>query len=291
MPEYTEPLYRPPSEANSLIFQITEGCSYNKCAFCGMYVDKPFRIKSVSDVKKEVDEIPQAYADRVKKVFLADGDAAVYPAEGLAEILDYMNRKFPNIRRYSSYCGPQAVMKKSIQDWQKLYDKGLKLLYFGLESGNREVLKLMNKGMDAFKVMPKVKEIKSIGIQFSVMVILGGGGKKLKNAHIEDSARWISEVNPDFMSFLTLFLRRKKDYFNDLEKPTMGDILDETYGIIERVQGHNIIFRSNHVSNFVNLEGRLANDRERLLAEIDNARNMMRARGILEEYPDFYEEF
>ncbi|PLX68274.1 MAG: radical SAM protein [Denitrovibrio sp.] len=291
MPNYTEPLYRPPSEAQSLIFQITEGCSYNKCAFCGMYTDKPFRIKPVKDVLQEVDEIPESYADKVHKVFLADGDAAVYPTDGLVEILEHMNRKFPNIRRYSSYCGPQAIMKKSINEWEKLYRLNLKLLYFGLESGNKEVLKLMNKGMDAFKIMPKVKQIREIGIQFSVMVILGGGGKKLKNEHIDDSAKWISEVNPDFMSFLTLFLRRKKDYFNDLEKPAMSDILDETEGIIQKVQGHNIIFRSNHVSNFVPLSGRLSQDREKLLAQIQKTRDIMKVKGILNEYPDFYEEF
>jgi len=291
MPNYKEPLYRPPSEAQSLIFQITEGCSYNKCAFCGMYLSKPFKLKPVEEVMKEVDEIPEHYAKRVYKVFLADGDAAVYPTEGLLQILEHMNRKFPNIRRNSSYCGPQAMMKKPIDDWQALYDAGLKLLYFGLESGNKEVLKLMNKGMDAFKVMPKVKEIKSLGMQFSVMIILGGGGKKLKHEHIEDSAKWVSEVNPDFMSFLTLFLRRKQDYFNNLEKPTMADILDETEGIIRRVEGHNIIFRSNHVSNFVPLSGRLSQDKDRLLAQISETRSIMESRGILDEYPDFYEEF
>lgn len=291
MPKYTEPLYRPPSEAYSLIFQITEGCSYNKCAFCGMYVDKPFRIKPVEEVMKEVDEIPASYAAGVHKVFLADGDAAVYPTEGLIQILRHMNRKFPNIRRYSSYCGPQALIKKSIEEWKQLRELGLSLLYFGLESGNKEVLKLMNKGMDAFKVLPKVKELRELGIQFSVMVILGGGGRKLKNEHIEDSARWISEANPDFMSFLTLFLRRKTDYFNSLEKPTMSDILDETQGIIEKVEGKNIIFRSNHVSNFVPLAGRLSQDREKLILQLKETRKIMEQRGILDTYPDFYEEF
>ncbi|ADD68698.1 Radical SAM domain protein [Denitrovibrio acetiphilus DSM 12809] len=291
MPRYTEPLYRPPSEANSLIFQITEGCSYNKCAFCGMYTAKPFRVKPVADVIREVDDIPEEFAMKVHKVFLADGDAAVYPTEGLIKILEHMNMRFPEIRRYSSYCGPQAIMKKSMDEWKSLYDAGLQLLYFGLESGNREVLKLMNKGMDAFKVMPKIKQIKELGVQFSVMIILGGGGKKLKQAHIDDSAKWISEVNPDFLSFLTLFLRRKKDYFNNLEKPTMADILDETRGIIEKVDGRNIIFRSNHVSNFVPLSGRLSQDKSKLISQIEDTRKVMEHRGILNEYPDFYEEF
>jgi radical SAM superfamily enzyme YgiQ (UPF0313 family) len=291
MLNYSEPLYRPPSEAYSLIFQITEGCSYNKCAFCGMYVDKPFRLKPVEQIKKEVDSIPDHYAQSVKKIFLADGDGVVYPMEQLVEILDYMNAKFPNLRRFSSYCGPQAIMKKTVEEWQMLYDRKLKLLYFGLESGNKEVLKLMNKGMDAFKIMPKVKDIKNIGIQFSVMVILGGGGKLLKKEHIEDSARWISEVNPNFLSFLTLFLRRKKDYFNNLQKPTIRDIIEESRGMIELIEGHNIIFRSNHVSNFINLEGRLSQDKERLIAQLDSAVKQLEAEGVIDNYPDFYEEF
>jgi radical SAM superfamily enzyme YgiQ (UPF0313 family) len=256
-----------------------------------MYVDKPFRLKPVEQIKKEVDSIPDHYAQSVKKIFLADGDGVVYPMEQLVEILDYMNAKFPNLRRFSSYCGPQAIMKKTVEEWQMLYDRKLKLLYFGLESGNKEVLKLMNKGMDAFKIMPKVKDIKNIGIQFSVMVILGGGGKLLKKEHIEDSARWISEVNPNFLSFLTLFLRRKKDYFNNLQKPTIRDIIEESRGMIELIEGHNIIFRSNHVSNFINLEGRLSQDKERLIAQLDSAVKQLEAEGVIDNYPDFYEEF
>jgi len=291
MLNYSEPLYRPPSEAYSLIFQITEGCSYNKCAFCGMYVHKPFRLKPVEQIKAEVDSISDDYAKSVKKVFLADGDGVIYPTEQLIEILDHMNKKFPNIRRFSSYCGPQAIMKKSVDEWRELYSRNLKLLYFGLESGNKEVLKLMNKGMDAFKIMPKVKQIREVGIQFSVMVILGGGGKLLKSEHIEDTAKWVSGVDPDFLSFLTLFLRRKKDYFNNLQKPTIRDIIEESRGMIERIEGKNIIFRSNHVSNFINLEGRLAQDKDKLIAKLDDSVRQLEARGIIDNYPDFYEEF
>ncbi|TCK62688.1 radical SAM protein [Seleniivibrio woodruffii] len=291
MPIHTEPLYRPPSEAHSLIFQITHGCSYNKCAFCGMYVDKPFEIKPTDRVLAEIAAVPDSYAKSVKKIFLADGDGVVYPTEGLLVILDALNAKFPNLIRISSYCGPQALMKKSGADWQQLYERKLKLLYFGLESGNKEVLTLMNKGMDAFKVLPKVKELKSIGIAFSVMVILGGGGKRLKQEHIADSARWVTEASPDYLSFLTLFLRRKKDYFNGLEKPTFRDIFEESRDMIQLIEGRNIIFRSNHVSNFLPLEGRLAQDKDRLVSSISGAMAHLEEKGLLDNYPEFYEEF
>jgi len=291
MPIHTEPLYRPPSEAHSLIFQITHGCSYNKCAFCGMYVDKPFEIKPLERVLAEIAAVPDSFAKSVKKIFLADGDGVIYPTEGLLVILDALNAKFPNLIRISSYCGPQALMKKSGAEWKQLYDRKLKLLYFGLESGNREVLTLMNKGMDAFRVLPKVKELKSIGIAFSVMVILGGGGKRLKQEHIADSARWVTEASPEYLSFLTLFLRRKKDYFNGLEKPTFRDIFEESRDMIQLIEGRNIIFRSNHVSNFLPLEGRLAQDRDRLVRSIDGAISHLEAKGLLDNYPEFYEEF
>ena len=290
MPELTEPLYRPPSEARSLIFQITHGCSYNKCAFCGMYVNKPFEIKPLAKILREIAEVPDAEAALVRKIFLADGDGVIYPTDDLIKILDALNRKFPNLVRISSYCGPQAIMKKSLEEWAELYKRNLKLLYFGLESGNAEVLKIMNKGMDAFKIMPKVIGIKSLGIAFSVMVILGGGGKKYKKAHIDDTAEWVSAVNPNYLSFLTLFLRRRHDYFNSLEKPTFRDIFDESKGMIEKIEGHNIIFRSNHVSNFLPLEGRLSQDREKLVHLIDKAVKVLDEKGVLDSYPDFYEE-
>ncbi|WP_303852577.1 radical SAM protein [Seleniivibrio woodruffii] len=290
MPVHTEPLYRPPSEAHSLIFQITHGCSYNKCAFCGMYLHKPFEIKPLDRVLAEISAVPDSYAKSVKKIFLADGDGVIYPTDGLITILDALNAKFPNLIRISSYCGPHAIMKKSADEWRELYARRLKLLYFGLESGNREVLKLMNKGMDALKVLPKVKEIKETGIAFSVMVILGGGGKRLKQEHIADTAKWVTEAAPEYLSFLTLFLRRKKDYFNGLEKPTFRDIFEESRDMIQLIEGRNIIFRSNHVSNFLPLEGRLAQDKDRLVRSIDEAMDALEARGQLDKYPEFYEE-
>lgn len=290
MPVHTEPLYRPPSEAHSLIFQITHGCSYNKCAFCGMYTNKPFEIKPLQNIFDEIDGVPEGYAAHVKKIFLADGDGVIYPTDGLIKILDRLNHKFPNLIRISSYCGPQAIMQKKIDEWKELRRRKLSLLYFGLESGNTEVLKLMNKGMDAFKIMPKVIEMRSIGIAFSVMVILGGGGKRLKSEHIEDTAKWVSSVQPEYLSFLTLFLRRRKDYFRSLDKPTFRDIFEESKNMIERIEGRNIIFRSNHVSNFLPLEGRLAQDRDKLVHKIELAMHALDEKGVLDDYPDYYEE-
>jgi radical SAM superfamily enzyme YgiQ (UPF0313 family) len=289
-PEYTYPLYRPPSEAYSLIFQITEGCSYNKCTFCGMYVDKKFSLKPFEKIKIEVERMPEKYRLNVRRIFLADGDAVSYPTEGLIKILDYLNDRFPYVERISSYAGPHAIMKKSIDEWVEFKKRKLNLLYFGLESGNNEVLELMNKGMKSDKVKPKVIDIQEIGINFSVMIILGAGGKLLSDAHVCDTALWISQVNPKYLGMLTLFIRRKKDYFDKIQTPTVGDLITESRKIVENINGSGIIFRSNHISNFVTLKGVLKEDRDRLLNQLDYTLEYIRKNDLFDKYPDYYRE-
>jgi radical SAM superfamily enzyme YgiQ (UPF0313 family) len=289
-PDYTYPLYRPPSEAYSLIFQITEGCSYNKCTFCGMYVDKKFSLKPFEKIKIEVERMPEKYRLNVRRIFLADGDAVSYPTEGLIKILDYLNDRFPYVERISSYAGPHAIMKKSIDEWVEFKKRKLNLLYFGLESGNNEVLELMNKGMKSDKVKPKVIDIQEIGINFSVMIILGAGGKLLSDAHVCDTALWISQVNPKYLGMLTLFIRRKKDYFDKIQTPTVGDLITESRKIVENINGSGIIFRSNHISNFVTLKGVLKEDRDRLLNQLDYTLEYIRKNDLFDKYPDYYRE-
>lgn len=290
LPKYTEPLYRPPSEAYSLIFQITEGCSYNGCTFCGMYMTKKFKIKPVEDVKKEIDRIPADARAQVTKIFLADGDAVIYPTEGLIEILDYINDKFPKLRRVSAYAGPHAIMSKNEEEWRAIYKKGLTLLYFGLESGNNNVLDLMKKGMHAEVVEPYCIMLRGIGFKLSVMVILGGGGKKYSKEHALDTAAWLTRVNPEYFSLLTLFIRRKKDYFDKIEAPTMGGLITEARLMVENINGEKIIFRSNHISNFVALEGILSKDKEKILKTIDSAIETLKRKGEFDLVPDFYQE-
>jgi len=290
MPDYTFPLYRPPSEAKSLIFQITEGCSYNKCTFCGMYVNKKFRIKPFEEFKYEVDGIPEYAKKHVKRIFLADGDAVIYPTEGLLKILDYLNENFPNLESIRSYAGPQALLEKNYQDWRAIFKRKLDMLYFGLESGNNEVLKLMNKGMDAEEVKKSIKGLQEIGFKFSVMVILGAGGVKYTDEHAVDSAHWISEVNPKYLSLLTLFLRRGKNYFKYIDKPKFKHLIDEAATFIENISANEIIFRSNHVSNLFSLKGTLDRDKNSLLTYLNDVRSHCDRKGILESYPDFYKE-
>ncbi|MGA1847127.1 radical SAM protein [Deferribacter abyssi] len=290
LPKYSYPLYRPPSEANSLIFQVTEGCSYNQCSFCGMYVTKKFKLKSFEDFKAEVDIIPDYVRNSVKRIFLADGDAVIYPTEGLIKILDYININFPNLERISSYAGPQAILSKGMDEWTHILKRKLNLLYFGLESANNDVLEIMNKGMDAEEVKSKVIKLQEIGFTFSIMVILGGGGVKFSEAHALDTAKWISEVNPKYLGMLTLFIRRKKNYFEKIEKPMIRHLIKEARMMIEHINGRGIIFRSNHVSNMFILKGILSEDRESLLNYLDDVYLYLASKKMLDTYPDYYKE-
>ncbi len=289
-PDYTEPLYRPPSEAKSLIFQITEGCSYNGCTFCGMYITKKFQLKPVEKVIDEVKRLPESFTKKVNKIFLADGDAVIYPFDELIKILEIMNSAFPNLRRISSYAGPHAIKSKTTVEWKSLIEHKLTLLYFGLESGNNNVLELMKKDMKSDEILPYVLSLEEIGMNFSVMAILGGGGKKYSNVHALDTASWISTVNPKYFSLLTLFLRRKRNYFEKIDIPSIGNLLIEAKTIIENINGRNIIFRSNHISNFIALTGTLSKDKQRLCNELESAINMLKLKGSFDVIPDFYEE-
>jgi radical SAM superfamily enzyme YgiQ (UPF0313 family) len=255
-----------------------------------MYVDKHFSLKSFDKFKLEVDRMPINYRHAVKRIFLADGDAVAYPTEGLIRILDYLNENFPNIERISSYAGAHALLKKKIGEWEELRKRKLTLLYFGLESGNDEVLTLMNKGMKSQKVKKKILELQGIGYDFSVMVILGAGGKLLSDVHAKDTALWINDVNPKYLGMLTLFIRRKKDYFEKIMTPTIGDLIEESKRILDGIETKGVIFRSNHISNFVTLKGVLSEDKEKLIAQIEQTLDYLKSKGLYNRYPDYYRE-
>ncbi len=290
MLNYSYPLYRPPSEAKSLILQITEGCSYNKCSFCGMYIKKRFALKPVDEIKREIDTLPETLRRGVRRIFLADGDAAIYPTEGLLEILDHINSRFPELERVSSYAGPSAILQKSTEEWEALKNKKLTLLYFGLESGNSDVLKIMNKNMDAEEIKPKVKQIQQTGIRFSVTAILGGGGLKFSKQHALDTARWISDVNPAYFGLLTIFLKRKKNYFENIGTPTIGDLLNEAFLLVESINTKGMVFRSNHISNMFILRGTLSEEKHEVLNQLKTAEKILTESGLMDAYPDYYAE-
>lgn len=273
---YIEPLYRPPSEALSLIIQITVGCSHNKCTFCGMYKGKKFRVKSMERIKEEIDFFRNnvRYAERI---FLADGDALILSFDKLKEIISYVNEKFPERTRISMYASPKAIQLKTVEELKALKEMGVTLLYLGVESGSDKVLKEIKKGVTKAEMIEVGKKIKEAGIELSVTAIAGITEKENSLEHAMETAQVISQINPDYFSILSLILEEGTELFEKCMEGkfiplTNVEILEEIKDIIKNIEvKENCVFRSNHASNYVALKGTLPQDKENLIATIDTA--------------------
>lgn len=289
-PAYVEPLFRPPSEANSLIFQITLGCSRNRCTFCGMYKGKPFRVKPVEQVLGEIDSIPSRFRPFVSRIFLADGDAVAYPAEGLNIILERLHSVFPALTRIGSYASPASLAGKSGDELRVFREKKLRLLYFGLESGDDETLREIDKGFTAEQMAAEALKAREAGMKLSVTAILGLAGRERSLIHARETAAWVNRVSPEYFSLLTLFYRHNDDFIRTLTQCNRGEILREAREIVASLNPAKTILRSNHVSNFLNLAGSYPKDRQRLIHEVDAAlEKAARIPGYCDSVPEYAE--
>ena len=279
---YDFPLYRPPSEAYSLIIQITLGCSHNKCSFCSMYKEKKFVIKPIEDIKSDIDAFRAMYKNRsVEKIFLADGDALVVPTEILVQVLDYIKEVFPECKRVSIYGTAIAIHQKSVEDLKKLYEKGLTLVYLGVESGDNDALKFIKKGIRAERVVELAKKIQDTGIDLSITLIAGLMGKFQDNKmHAINSAKIITDISPKYASILNLRLYERTELYDLMQQGKYDylegvEVLKEMRLVLSSIDPSKItkpiIFRANHASNYLNLKGNLPEDIPRMIAEIDNA--------------------
>ncbi len=281
MPVYVEPVFRPPSEARSLIFQITVGCSQNQCKFCGMYKGKQFHIRPLQEILEEIRDIPDRYRARVDRVFLADGDALVYPFDGLVTILDALSVTFPALTRVGSYASPKSLTTKTLEQLQKLKQEKLRILYFGLESGDDPTLLMVNKGYTAGKMAELALLAREAGIKLSVTAILGLAGRERSHEHARSTAAWVNRVNPEYFSLLTLFHRHNEAFVTSLEQCTHRELMLEAGELLSHLSPSKTILRSNHVSNFLNLAGSYPKDRERLIRDVEQALKQA------EQYPEF----
>lgn len=275
MPHYHEPVYRPPSEAASLIFQVTEGCSHNDCLFCYMYRGKRFRVKPWENVKREIDEAA-VLVPHVRRVFLADGDAFVLPAHSLERVLEHLYGSFPDLQRVTAYATPVNLLKKSVTEMKILAEKGLKILYYGVETGDPELLAKIHKGATPEEMVEGCRRATEAGIKLSITVILGIGGKKLSMRHARNTAKVLNQIQPRYLSALTLMLGPcESDYKasmgDDFEFTSPLEDVDELRELVANLETDKCIFRSNHASNYLALAGTLLGDKERLLGEIDAA--------------------
>ena len=273
---YSGAVYRPPSEARSLIVQCTLGCSHNKCAFCTMYKDKKFSINPIEQVLSDLAE-SRAYAGYIEKIFLADGDALILPMDYLLTVLDYIRDNFPKCRRVAAYPPPHAIMRKTDEELRTLREHGLGIVYIGLESGNEALLEKFCKGVTAEETVVNTIRCKEAGIATSVTAINGMAGANGDwRAHAIDTAKAVSRMKPDYIAFLTLRVYSGTPLHDWIERgefqmmnPT--ELMTETRLFLEHIDSEGSVFRSNHASNYLPLGGTLNRDRESLIHTIDEA--------------------
>ncbi len=275
--DYDLPLWRPPSEANSFILQVTLGCSFNRCSFCSMYRTKHFAVRPLDDIQREIRAMAQAYPG-VRRVFLADGDALAAPTGHLLAVLDALRAAFPRLERASSYALPANLLKKSADELAQLRENGLTLLYYGIETGSAELLKRVTKGATPDAMIAGLTKAKQAGLRISATVILGLGGQMYWREHIDATANLVNRVELDYLSTLQLMIDPsiEEEFHRKFREPFQPQddraLLAEQVRLIERLDPPvPLVFRSNHASNALALAGSLPQDRERLLAELQLA--------------------
>lgn len=276
---YDYPLYRPPSEANSMIFQVTLGCSFNKCSFCNMYRTKEYSERPWDEVKAEIDMAAKFYPN-TRRVFLADGDAINLSKDKMIRILKYLYSMFLELERVSCYAMPMNLLKKSNSELKEMHDAGLEMLYVGIETGNDIVLRKVTKGATYRTIVQACQKAKLNGYVISCMVILGLGGKTYTREHIADTARILSETAPDYVGALTLHLEEgiREEFMTKFDEPFIplddADILEELEELVANFDPKTqVVFRANHASNVYSIGGTLPADREKMLAIIRNLKS------------------
>ena len=272
---YSGAVYRPPSEAHSLIVQCTLGCSHNKCAFCIMYKEKQFSINPLEQVLGDLAEARTYYA-RIERIFLADGDALILPMDYLLSVLDYIREHFPECERVSAYASTKALMRKSDAELQTLRERGLQMVYVGLETGLEPLLKKYDKGVTAEEIIEHSLRAKAAGMTLSVTAINGMGGREQSEEHALATAAALSRIKADYVAMLTLRVYSGTPLHDWIERGeltmlTPQELALENRLILQHIDSDGSVFRSNHASNYLPLKGTLNRDRDALIAQIDAA--------------------
>ena len=272
---YFGSVYRPPSEARSLIVQVTYGCSHNTCAFCSMYKAKKFTLRPMEEILEDFRLARQAYS-KVGRIFLADGDALIRPAADLERILEVIAELFPECERVTSYASPSSIHKRTPEELKRLRERNLTMVYMGLESGCDEVLKRMRKGHTAADIVAAGQKINAAGIDLSVTAISGLGGVELWREHAMDTAAALSAMKPAYIGLLTLMVEPGTPLYDWVEKGQFQlldshQVLEETALLVAQLDCEGAVFRMNHASNYLTLKGTLNEDKQALLKRIHSA--------------------
>src|SRR4030042_2319551 len=270
--KYEGMIFRPPSEAESLILQVTVGCSYNRCTFCGAYQGKTFRIKSFEEVKEDIDEV-SSRSPQIRRVFLADGDALIIPQKQLLRTLEYLKTRWRGLERVGIYANAKDILRKDVEELRRLKDMGLGIIYLGVESGDPEVLKRIKKNATVDQLIRAGRRVKESGILLSVTVLLGIGGVKKSQAHAADTGKVLSEMDPDYVGALSLMVVPGTPIEKEIEPgrlvlPTPFGMLQELETMIEHCHFTHCFFASNHASNYLPLRVRMPEEKEDALRRI-----------------------
>lgn len=276
-------VYRPPSEAASLIVQVTVGCSYNRCRFCTMYKDKTFKVRGMDDIKRDFHEARARYGDRVQKVFLADGDALVLSSDKLLELLSLIHDLFPKVKSITAYGSPGNILRKSPEELVALKSTGLSMLYMGAESGDDGVLRHIQKGVTRDDILAAGNRLTAAGLPASITLISGLGGKERLSEHAIGSADLISRIKPAYAAFLTLIVEPSAPIYEDIKSGrftllTPEETVTEMEMFLKHVRADGTVFRANHASNYLTLKGTLNGDIPAMLTQIDAVKKDKRFR-------------
>jgi len=270
-----EPVIRPPPEADSFLLQVTTGCTANSCTFCGAYLGKPFRVKSMVEITADIKEGGRFYPE-TRRVFLMDGDALAIGNAKLLKTLELLNDNFPKLSRIASYANGYNISGRSDWELRQLFDHKLRLLYIGLESGSQEILNRCRKRATAAEMIAAVRRAQQVGIKSSVIVLLGLGGQRDSRLHVQETVTALNLMQPRYLSFLSLMLIPGTPLYQDsingwFEELNSNELLTETHNIIAGLELEHTIFRSDHASNYLPLEGRFPADKEKLLMVLNRA--------------------
>ncbi|ABC77417.1 oxygen-independent coproporphyrinogen III oxidase, Fe-S oxidoreductase [Syntrophus aciditrophicus SB] len=270
--KYEGSIYRPPSEAYSLLIQVTTGCSHNKCTFCPLYKDKRFKIKSFQEIEEDIREAARYRS--VGKVFLCDGDALIIPQKKLVPIFESINRNLRGVERIGLYGNAKSILRKTPDELVQLKNLGLKIVYLGVETGNSELLEKIRKGVTYSQLVEAGRKVKEAGILLSVTVLLGIGGVEKSMEHARDTARILSDIDPDYASALTLMMVPGTPIYDDFIQgkfviPDQYGCLKEIGMILEQSNFTDCFFTSNHASNYLPVKARMPKEKEKVVRLIE----------------------
>ena len=274
MLNYHGPMYRPPSEGKSLIFQVTLGCSFNECSFCDMYRSKEYSERSWEDVKGEIDLMAKQVPDTTR-IFLADGDALNLSTDYMIKIVEYLYKNFPELERVSCYAMPMNILKKTPDELKRMNDAGLNMLYLGIETGSDIILIKITKGATSATIIRACRKAIETGFTLSCIMILGLGGRNYSKEHIKETARVVNESSPHYLGTLTLILETgvKEEFLTKFDEPfheiNDEEALAELHDLVEQINvKEEMVFRANHGSNAYNIAGTFPDEKEMMLRKI-----------------------